>query len=87
MKLKAIVQRGSKKDFFDIFFILQEMSLTRLIDLYKTKFNQNEIFHVIKSLSYFGDAENDFNPVVFDSKVDWETVKKYLKTELEKFSI
>jgi predicted nucleotidyltransferase component of viral defense system len=86
MKLKAIVQRGSKKDFFDIYYILQEMSLNTLIELYKKKFSQNEIFHVIKSLSYFEDAENDFNPLVFDSNVDWNLVKETLKLELFKFT-
>lgn len=63
------------------------MSLNTLIELNKRKFNQNEIFHVLKSLSYFGDAENDFNPVVFDSNVNWETVKEFLKIELGKISI
>ncbi|WP_255066582.1 nucleotidyl transferase AbiEii/AbiGii toxin family protein [Lacihabitans sp. LS3-19] len=86
MKLKAIVQRGSKKDFFDIYYILQEMSLNTLIELYIRKFNQNEIFHVLKSLSYFEDAENDFNPIVFDSNIDWNKVKEFLKFELFKFT-
>ena len=86
MKLKAIVQRGSKKDFFDIYYILQEMGLATLIDLFKTKFDQNEIFHVIKSLSYFEDAEADFDPVMFDKKVDWNIVKQTLKNEVNNFT-
>jgi len=86
MKLKAIVQRGSKKDFFDIYYILQEMSLNTLIELYKKKFNQNEIFHVLKSLNYFEDAENDFNPVVFDSNINWDKIKEFLQFELFKFT-
>ncbi len=86
MKLKAMVQRGSKKDFFDIYYILQDMSLSTLLELYKSKFNQNEIFHVIKSLSYFEDAESDFNPIVYDPKIDWNTIKENLKIELNRFT-
>ena len=87
MKLKAIVQRGSKKDFFDLFYILKELKLIEVLDLYKKKFNQDEIFHVLKSLSYFEDAENDFDPILFDKMITWEIVKDTIKKEIYKFSI
>lgn len=86
MKLKAIVQRGSKKDFFDLFYILQELKLIEVLDLYKKKFNQNEIFHVIKSLSYFEDAENDFDPILFDTNLTWDDIKEKIKTEIYNFT-
>lgn len=87
MKLKAIVQRGSKKDFFDIFYILQELNLLEILELFKKKFNQSEVFHVIKSLTYFEDAENDFEPILFDKKITWDIVKDTMKKEIYKFSI
>jgi predicted nucleotidyltransferase component of viral defense system len=86
MKLKAIVQRGSKKDFFNLFYILQELKLIEVLDLYKKKFNQNEIFHVIKSLSYFEDAENDFDPILFDKNLTWDDIKEKIKTEIYNFT-
>lgn len=76
MKLKAITQRGSKKDFFDIFYLLQKMSLLELLELFKAKFEQYEVFHIIKSLIYFEDAEQYADPVVFDKSVTWEKVKE-----------
>ncbi len=75
MKLKAVTQRGSKKDFYDIYFLLQIMSLDEIIQLFKEKFKQYEIFHVIKSLTYFEDAENNANPLVFDKTITWQKVK------------
>ena len=75
MKLKAITQRGSKKDFFDIYFLLQIMSLKTLLELFKKKFTQYEIFHVVKSLSYFDDAEQYPDPIVFDKTITWSIVK------------
>jgi predicted nucleotidyltransferase component of viral defense system len=75
MKLKAVTQRGSKKDFYDIYFLLQIMSLDEIIQLFKEKFKQYEVFHVIKSLTYFEDAENNADPVIFDKKITWQKVK------------
>ncbi len=75
MKLKAITQRGSKKDFFDLYYLLESMPLERILELFKKKFKQYEVFHVIKSLGYFEDAEQYADPVVFDKTVSWEKVK------------
>ena len=75
MKLKAVTQRGSKKDFYDIYFLFQIMSLDEIIQLFKEKFKQYEIFHVIKSLTYFNDAENNADPILFDKKITWQKVK------------
>ena len=75
MKLKAVTQRGNKKDFYDIYFLFQIMSLDEIIQLFKEKFKQYEIFHVIKSLTYFEDAENNANPLVFDKTITWQKVK------------
>lgn len=75
MKLKAIAQRGSKKDFYDIYFLLDLLPLPEMLRLFSEKFKQQEIFHVIKSLTYFEDAEQYADPKVFDAKVTWKKVK------------
>jgi len=79
MKLKAIAQRGSKKDFFDIYFLLQQMPLEDILRLFREKFKQHEIFHIVKSLTYFEDAEQFADPMVFDKKVTWSKVKAFVK--------
>jgi len=35
MKLKAIVQRGSKKDFYDIYYLLDVISLAEMLELFR----------------------------------------------------
>lgn len=84
MKLKAIAQRGSKKDFFDIYFLLQHLPLQTMLDLFQQKFKLHEIFHIIKSLSYFEDAEQSANPVVFDNSVSWHRVKTVIQEAVKK---
>ena len=84
MKLKAIAQRGSKKDFYDIYFLLDLLLLSEMLHLFSEKFRQYEIFHIIKSLTYFEDAEQYADPKVFDETVTWKKVKsKILKTVQE----
>lgn len=75
MKLKAITQRGSKKDFYDIYFLLDQLPLSEILHLFAEKFKQQEVFHVIKSLTYFEDAEQYAAPKVFDETITWEKVK------------
>ncbi len=79
MKLKAIAQRGSKKDFYDIYFLLQQMPLEDILRLFQEKFKQHEIFHILKSLTYFEDAEQFADPMVFDKKITWSKVKSFVK--------
>lgn len=58
MKLNAIAGRGSKKDFVDLYFLLERFSLKELIDFYKEKYPDGSEFLVLKSLSYFEDADS-----------------------------
>jgi Nucleotidyl transferase AbiEii toxin, Type IV TA system len=86
MKLKAIAQRGSKKDFFDIYFLLEHLSLETMLSLFQQKFKMYEVFQVIKSLTYFEDAEQFANPVVFDKSVSWQKVKTIIQESVKKLS-
>lgn len=84
MKLSAIIGRGSKKDFIDLFFLLQHCSLENMLNLYSCKFPDGSNFLVLKSLSYFVDAERDLMPVML-KPLSWEQVKKHIKSETDKY--
>ncbi len=79
MKLNAVTGRGTKKDFYDIYFLLKIMPLNEIIELFRQKFSQYEVFHVIKSLSYFDDAEGYADPIVFDTTLTWDVVKSTIQ--------
>jgi len=74
MKVAAIIGRGTKKDFIDIFFLLKQYSLKEILDFYLQKYPDGSLFIAIKSLSYFEDAEADPMPVMFE-EVSWPDVK------------
>jgi hypothetical protein len=76
MKLSAIAQRGSRKDFYDVHTLLtRHRSLAELLPLYQQKFGVSDISPVLYGLAYFDDAENEPEPVLLD-KVTWKQVKK-----------
>jgi hypothetical protein len=62
VKLSAIIGRGSKKDFIDLYYILQQFDLAQLMSFYGQKFHDGSSFLVLKSLVYFEDAENEYIP-------------------------
>ena len=80
MKIAAIAGRGRKRDFFDLYFLLQDFSLLYLLDGYAEKYGQASVFHAVRSLTYFDDAEGDADPILFE-KVTWAAVKKRIQQD------
>jgi hypothetical protein len=75
MKLSAVTNRGTKKDFVDLFFLLNSFTLDEMLNLYKAKYPDGAIFNVIKSLAYFNDAEADPMPRML-APCQWNQVKQ-----------
>src|SRR3989344_3341629 len=59
MKVHAIEDRGTKRDFFDLYFLAKEFSLEQMLQFYDQKYHKlsEKYYHIIRSLSYFTDAE------------------------------
>ncbi len=85
MKLSAITNRGTRKDFVDIYFLLQTFSLADMLLFYKQKYKDNSEFMVIKSLSYFIDAEEEPMPKMY-IKTEWESIKRSIQEELNRIA-
>lgn len=84
MKLAAIAGRGSKKDFIDIYFLLQEFSLQEMLTFYNEKYHDSSSFLVLKSLTYFDDAETEPQPYML-KKTDWKQIKQSIVSSLDTF--
>ncbi|HDP37374.1 MAG TPA: hypothetical protein ENN27_05920 [Candidatus Atribacteria bacterium] len=89
MKIDAISSRGTKRDFIDLFFICKELiSLKNLLSLFKRKYksvNYN-LMHILKSLAYFEDAENNPMPKMI-VPVSWQEIKNFFQQEIRKIII
>ena len=86
MKVSAIVNRGTKKDFIDLYTLLQHFALDEILDMYSRKYSDGSLFIVMKSLTYFDDAETDPMPNVLNDTT-WETVKDFLRKVVRNSSI
>ena len=86
MKINAIEGRGTKKDFIDVYFLLQHYSLEEILSFYQKKYPENSIFRALRSLSYFDDAEQQLMPKMFSS-IEWKDMKNYILNQVELYSI
>ncbi|MGV8136765.1 MAG: nucleotidyl transferase AbiEii/AbiGii toxin family protein [Mangrovibacterium sp.] len=76
MKIQAILGRGKKKDFWDLYELLQHYSLQQLMDWHKQKYpSQMLAISIPNAITYFVDADESETPVSF-KKQTWEGVKK-----------
>ena len=79
MKCIAIIQRGTKKDFFDLYFLIEHLSLTPeiIIKILKKKFQNEEVLKsLIFSIGFFDDAEEEELPQTYVT-YSWERIKNF----------
>lgn len=78
MKLLAVAQRASKKDFLDVHALGGRMSLAEMLDRYRRRFGVTDTGRVLAGLCFFDDAESEPMPVMLADR-DWERVKRDLR--------
>lgn len=90
MKMVAISQRGKRRDFVDMYYLIQKLELENILDLTEKKFQEFDIYSGLRGLLYFSDADQDreiSRIKVFDRKLSWKKVKDYIQkkvSELQK---
>ena len=78
-KLHAILGRGMRRDFFDLYVMMQQqkfgilLALRAMHDVYKQPINDSL---VLRALTYFHDAEREAQ-LPGEGEDDWETVKAF----------
>jgi hypothetical protein len=79
MKLAAIKDRGTRRDFVDIYCLRDAAPLEQLFKLIPGKYPDRPdfAFHLAHGLRYFEDAENDPRELLMRRTVRWRDVKKY----------
>jgi predicted nucleotidyltransferase component of viral defense system len=69
MKVNAVTNRGSKKDFSDLLLLHRNgVTLSTALDLYCQKYGQAGRFLAIRSLQFFDDAREEPDPLYLN---DW----------------
>ena len=86
MKIMAIADRGTKRDFIDLYLLCHKLMplselMAKLPEKYgRWKYNLN---HIILSLDYFADADPDEPPLMVES-ISWNKIKTYFHKESER---
>lgn len=81
MKLAAVKDRGTRRDFVDLYCARTEAPLSALFELLPQKYYDRPNFsvHLAYALSYFDDAEQDPRPLKMLVDIEWEGVKEYCR--------
>jgi hypothetical protein len=84
MKLLAIAQRGSRKDFVDVHELLQQGTPLRdMLQAFDAKFSTDRI-SVLRGLTYFDDAEAEPMPEMLNAR-EWKTVRSDITRAVRDF--
>lgn len=84
MKINAIMGRGTRKDFIDLYVLLQHYSLTQIMDFYRQKYPEFSEYRALLSMTYFDDAEMQDMPLMF-IKTPWESMKTSIIQAVEAY--
>ena len=83
MKVDAIASRGSRRDFVDLYITAQTYGLNEILAWFATKYAgapYNRI-HLLKSLTYFSDAEREPMPDLL-IPLEWSTVTQFFFSQV-----
>jgi len=88
-KYKTLSQRGSRRDFYDVHacFTLRTLSVAEAIAIFKDRFSRTGINyqHVLKSLTWFVDADAEPDPRLL-IRTDWAEVKRFFESHAAEFA-
>lgn len=88
-KITAIAQRGSRRDFIDLYWACHEgFSLPFLLKEFREKYGKTDYspYHLLKSLVYFAEAEKEPMPRLLLS-LSWRDVRRFFETGVEKLNL
>lgn len=82
MKLAAIIDRGTRKDLVDLYYILRQVPIARLFEVAATKYARVRTFAIsaTRALAYFDDAEALPMSRMID-RTPWTTMKRFLERQ------
>jgi predicted nucleotidyltransferase component of viral defense system len=75
MKMAAIIQRGTRRDFIDIFYLMGMYNVGQILEFTKRKFSGYQDVMALKALVYF------------DENFSWEAAKRKIFEEVEGYQL
>ncbi|HXN46001.1 MAG TPA: nucleotidyl transferase AbiEii/AbiGii toxin family protein [Bryobacteraceae bacterium] len=87
MKISAIAGRGARRDFVDLYVAAQRFGLAELLRLFDLKYAQIRYskLHILKSLTFFEDAEKEPSPHLL-VPLGWDEVKRFFLRDVPRLA-
>jgi hypothetical protein len=88
MKIHAIEDRGTRRDFVDAYFLLKKFTLEEMLEYYQKKYSvlEDHLYSILRALDYFEDAQRESQMPRMLTKVAWEEVKEYFRKETRRLT-
>ena len=86
MKINAVTNRGTRKDFVDVARLLEDHSLDDIFGWYRMKYPDANPALAMRSLSYFVDAETMPMPRML-VPFDWEAAKDRIRAAVRSLAV
>ncbi len=89
MKIIAITQRGKRRDFIDIYFLMKTLGLKQILELTVEKYPMFNVYVGLQGLIYFADAEKNTEyeqtrfVLVKGKNPSWGEMKEYITAEVK----
>jgi hypothetical protein len=65
----------------DLYLLLDHLSLKEMLALYRQKYPQNSDFFILRSLTYFEDADQNADPELL-TEFNWKAIKEKIIKEV-----
>jgi hypothetical protein len=87
MKLMARMQRGAKRDYIDLYWILQDIPFSKIVANMINRYGANRVNPLVigKALVFFQDADADPDPAYLGKHMAWTKIKKYFIGHVQQF--
>ena len=87
MKLMAMMQRGAKRDYVDLYWILQDVPFSKVAENLVNRYGGNRVNPLVigKALVFFQDADSDPDPKYLGKRTAWGKIKKYFTDHVKQF--
>lgn len=91
MEIEAIIERGTKRDFVDIWYGIKSFGIKQVLKFYQEKYPDvfNE-WNCLNALMYFTDADapqKDRKRLYLFENIEWKNIKTHISEEVKKYQL
>lgn len=87
MKIVAISQRGIRRDFIDIYYLINKIGLAKIFSITQKKFPEFDLYNGLRGLVYFIDTDKDkqVSRVKLVEDINWLKIKKFIQGQVKQY--